>query len=148
MANSFQEGSFWISHPEILRIKAVRQKAMQSRITLGGKLSITYALIWSLGVCTIVIGRWGGNLIEDLVAFMTFPLGLYDGLGAIFSRRGLITLPEVLTLIFLMIPNSFLMGYGIAGFYKSVVPYKLNTCDSTPLSRFQDAKVKKPNKNR
>lgn len=86
---------------------------LTKRISAGGWIAIGYALIWAILVTDLLGSRSGGHGydFEELVVWMTLPLGLIDSVGEIFSIRGVMGLNEVLTCYFLMIPNFFIVGY-------------------------------------
>jgi len=99
----------------------VRQKLktlMTSRITLGGKISISICLIWAVSVFVLLSRGTFSDYCEPLAVYMTLPLGAIDNIGSIFARRGVMGLGEVMTAYLLMIPNALLLGYGIASCYR------------------------------
>ena len=91
---------------------------MTSPITLGGRISVALALIWALSVLILLRRGPLSDYCESLVVIMTLPLGAIDGVGGIFALRGVMGLNEVFSAYVLMIPNVFLLGYGIAACYQ------------------------------
>ena len=91
---------------------------MIRRITLGGKISVGLCLFWA--ICVFVLLRRGpfSDYCESIAVYMTLPLGLIDNIGGIFARRGVMGLGEVMTAYLLMIPNTLLLGYSLASFYR------------------------------
>jgi len=88
------------------------------RITLGGKLSISlaalFAGLWAMlllaGPGAYHVQVYGGNAIY----LLSFPLGW---LGGMFAGGHGGSLSQVVVYLLLMIPNSFLLGYSIAGVF-------------------------------
>ena len=91
---------------------------MTSRITLGGRISVALALFWSLNVFILLRRGQLSGYCEFVTVNMTLPLGAIDRVGGIFARRGVMGLDEVFACYLLMIPNFFLLGYGLAACYE------------------------------
>lgn len=102
-------------------IKTVRHKLktpMVRRITLGGKISVGLCLLWAISVFVLLRRSSFSDYCELIAVYMTLPLGAIDNIGGIFARRGVMGFGEVMTAYLLMIPNAFLLGYGLASFYR------------------------------
>lgn len=96
-------------------VRQGRENHMNCRITLGGRISIALALFWAVSVSFFLSRVPSSGHLEDVVVWITLPLGVIGGTGSIFARRGVMELNEVFYAYILMIPNVFLLGYGIAG---------------------------------
>ena len=89
------------------------------KITLGGKISITYIVICSTIWATLLVV--GEHLSGDLqqfagfaLYFLSFPVGWLSG---IFSAGHGRSSSHAISYLLLMIPNAFLLGYSIAGVF-------------------------------
>ena len=123
-------------------------KIVKKEITLGGKLSVLIAALWAFSNFAMWSGLPGGGFLSPIAIIFSYPLGFIDNAGGIYGRRGVVEVSEFLTLALLMIPNSFLLGYGIAGFYKGLIPIDVISASSSARITSKPMKTKKPNKNR
>lgn len=79
-------------------------------------MTIALTILWAVCV-TIFLSRIpSGDLLEPVVVYLTMPLGVIGDISCIFARRGVMELNEVLFAYLLMIPNVFLLGYGVAAY--------------------------------
>ena len=91
---------------------------MTNRLTLGGRISIGLCLFWAINVFELMRRGPLSQYCESIAVWMTFPLGAINGIGSIFWIRGVMGLDEVMTAYVLMIPNVFLLGYGITSYFR------------------------------
>ncbi len=93
---------------------------MTSLITLGGRISVGLTLFWAVCVFVFLSRVSPGEYLEPIIIWMTFPLGAIGDIGGIFGRRGVMELNDVFSAYVVMIPNVFLLGYGMAAFCRAL----------------------------
>lgn len=89
------------------------------RISLGGRITIVLALVWSVSTA-MVVSRVPDVPAEPVTRLMTLPMGLILDSFNVFGRRGVMLQEEVNTACAMMIPNLFILGYTAAGICKLV----------------------------
>ena len=90
---------------------------------LGGRITVILTLFWATCLFLYMMHGSGSVICEPVVGMMTLPLGLIDGVDYVFLRRGVIGLSEFITSLAMMIPNLFILGYGLAAILKVLSRY-------------------------
>ncbi|BCX47532.1 hypothetical protein HAHE_14400 [Haloferula helveola] len=85
-------------------------------MTLGGRLSIGLALIWAAAWSVFLVDGLPvpcAELCRLALLTLSFPVALLK-----FNSMGLYSLSDFLFYCALLVPNIFLLGYGLAGIWR------------------------------
>ncbi|RYD22531.1 MAG: hypothetical protein EOP88_07720 [Verrucomicrobiaceae bacterium] len=87
-------------------------------ITRGGWITLMLTVVWAACVLSLLCGV-RSSFCEAAWIWMQFPLVMMEGSRLLGHTRGVVSLEGMFLHHLWMIPNLFILGYGIAGILRA-----------------------------